>query len=82
MGPGRSERRAVVAYLKKFYPAPSGIDGDKYASLLHKSQMTFLGLSKLDPSDIEMPQKRLQDLGQLKGSVDTKSLVWSEASVE
>lgn len=77
-----ANKNAVIKYLKQFYPAPSGIDADKYASLLYTSQLDLINSTALNPADIETSMNRLLELGQLKKPIDVKSLVWSGASIK
>ncbi|WP_406385141.1 ABC transporter substrate-binding protein [Streptomyces sp. NBC_01618] len=77
-----ANKDAVIAHLKEFFPAPGGIDGDKYANLLYQSQLDFINSTELDPAAIKTSMNRLLELGQLKKPVDVKSMVWSQAPVK
>ena len=72
----------VVAELKKLFPAPAGIDSDKYANLLYESQLQLLNSTAVDPSIIKTSMDQLLEVGQLKNPVDVKSMVWSGAPVK
>lgn len=75
-------KEAVVAYLKEFFPAPPGIDGEKYASLLYESQLDLIGSTTFKSADIEVSMNRLLELGQLTAPVDVSSMIWSKAPVK